>query len=45
MADNSSNDTPNNYSGIFTILAILILAATVFLAVSGVYFSFINPSF
>ena len=44
MAD-KTNETPNNYSGLFTILAILILAATVFLAVSGVYFSFIDPSF
>ncbi len=35
----------NSYPGLFVLLAIGILGATVLLAIGGVYFSFINPSF
>ena len=36
---------PNNYEGLFALLAFAILAATVLLAIGGIYYSFINPSF
>jgi hypothetical protein len=43
MADN--NNSPSTYDGIFTILAFLILAATVLVAIGGIYYNFINPAF
>jgi len=46
MSDNTSDkNAPESYSGLFGILAFLILLATVFLIVAGIYFSFIDPSF
>jgi len=43
MTDN--NNSPDTYDGIFAILAFLILAATVLVAIGGVYYNFINPAF
>lgn len=43
MAEN--NGAPESYGGIFAILAFLILAATILLAIGGVYYNFINPAF
>jgi len=43
MADN--NNPPDTYDGIFAILAFLILAATVLVAIGGIYYNFINPAF
>lgn len=43
MAEN--NGTPDSYPGIFAILALLILAATVLVAIGGIYYNFINPAF
>jgi len=47
MTDNNASDQnmPESYSGLFGILAFLILLATVLIAVGGVYYSFIDPSF
>ncbi len=47
MNDNHTSDknAPESYSGIFAIAAFLILLATALLAVGGIYYSFINPSF
>jgi hypothetical protein len=48
MTDKNAADTknaPESYGPLFGILAFLILLATALLAVGGVYFSFINPSF
>ena len=36
---------PNSYPALFALLAIGIVGATVLLAIGGIYFSFINPSF
>ncbi len=35
----------NSYEVLFVLLAFGILAATVLLAIGGIYYSFINPSF
>lgn len=35
----------NSYPGLFALLALGILGATALLAIGGIYFSFINPSF
>lgn len=35
----------NTYEGLFILLAFGLIAATVLLAVGGVYYTFINPSF
>lgn len=43
MAEN--NSAPGTYDGIFAILAFLILAATVLVAIGGIYYNFINPAF
>ena len=43
--NNQDQKTPNSYPGLFSILALLILLATVGLAVGGIYTSFINPTF
>lgn len=40
-----SEKKSNSYPGLFALLAFGILAATVLLAIGGIYFSFINPSF
>jgi len=40
-----STKKPNSYEGLFVLLAFAILGATVLLAIGGIYFSFINPSF
>ena len=46
MSENTPDKTaPNSYPGLFAILAALVLLATLGLAVGGIYFSFINPSF
>ncbi len=47
MSDNnaSDNNVPNSYPGLFAVASFLILLATALLAVGGIYFSFINPSF
>ena len=47
MSDNKGSDknAPESYSGLFTIASFLILLATVLLAIGGIYYSFINPSF
>ncbi len=44
MAKDNQAD-PNAYDGIFAITGFLILGATVLLAVGGIYYTFINPSF
>lgn len=36
---------PNSYPFLFVLLALGIMTATVLLAIGGIYFSFINPSF
>ncbi len=41
----SENNTTETYPGIFAILAFLILAATILIAIGGVYYNFINPAF
>ncbi len=38
-------DETGSYEGIFAILAFGILLATVLLAIGGIYYTFINPSF
>lgn len=43
MSENTNN--PNSYPALFAIAAFAILGATVLLAIGGIYFSFINPSF
>jgi len=35
----------NSYDAIFAVLAFVLLLATAFLAVGGVYYNFINPAF
>ncbi len=40
-----STKKPDSYEGLFAVLAFAILGATVLLAIGGIYFSFINPSF
>ena len=40
-----NKNVPESYSLLFGILAFLILLATVLLAIGGIYYSFINPSF
>lgn len=40
-----NNESPNSYEGIFAVLAFLILAATILIAIGGIYYSFINPAF
>ena len=41
----SENNKPNSYPALFAVVAFAILGATVLLAIGGIYFSFINPSF
>ena len=36
---------PNSYQGLFVLLAFALLGATALLAIGGIYYSFINPSF
>jgi len=36
---------PNSYQGLFALVAFAILGATALLAIGGIYYSFINPSF
>ena len=46
MAENTDeNNGTNSYEGIFALFAFLILAATILVAIGGIYYSFINPSF
>jgi hypothetical protein len=48
MAQNGNTGNPgagNSYDAIFAVLAFAVLLATVLLAVGGVYYSFIRPSF
>ena len=47
MSRNNASDknVPESYSGLFAILAFLILLATALLAIGGIYSSFINPTF
>ena len=40
-----SEKKSNSYPALFALLAFGIMAATVLLAIGGIYFSFINPSF
>ncbi len=40
-----NNGSPDSYERIFAVTAFLILAATVLLAIGGIYYSFINPAF
>lgn len=40
-----NNGSPNSYEGIFAVTAFLILAATILIAIGGIYYSFINPAF
>lgn len=35
----------NSYRGLFALVAFAVLGATVLLAIGGIYYSFINPSF
>ena len=41
----SENKKSNTYPALFALVAFAILGATVLLAIGGIYFSFINPSF
>ena len=41
----SEQKKADSYEGIFTILSIAILLATLLVAVGGVYYTFINPTF
>ncbi|HVY54549.1 MAG TPA: hypothetical protein VHC46_02235 [Thermodesulfobacteriota bacterium] len=44
--DNSvSGSRDESYSALFALLAFALLAATALLAVGGIYYNFINPSF
>lgn len=36
---------PNSYEALFALVAFAILGATALLAIGGIYYSFINPSF
>ena len=36
---------PNSYPALFALVAFAILGATALLAIGGIYYSFINPSF
>ena len=40
-----SEKKSNTYPALFALLAFGIMTATVLLAIGGIYFSFINPSF
>jgi hypothetical protein len=48
MAQNGNNGrggTGNTYDALFAVLAFALLLGTALLAVGGIYYSFINPSF
>lgn len=41
----NTDDQVNSYEALFVLLAFLISVATVLVAIGGIYFNFINPSF
>lgn len=48
MADNTNvenNENPNSYEGVFAVVTFLIVAATILVAIGGIYYNFINPAF
>jgi len=45
VGEMSENNKPNSYKGLFALVAFAIMGATILLAIGGIYYSFINPSF
>ena len=45
VGEMSENNKPNSYQGLFALAALAIMGATILLAIGGIYYSFINPSF
>jgi len=45
VGEMSENNKPNSYQGLFALVAFAIMGATILLAIGGIYYSFINPSF